>query len=248
MTDNANRKQRLKYININTIFNHSTGKRQCHTKSQRTYIQYRDIYTYCITLGLDNNKILCMLLTFLLQVKPTIPIPTPHPPPPAKKKGQLKRHVFTTSTTPYQQLLKQASNTICCWQFSPLSVTRLLIQSPFYNNLSGRCISICLLNGEFFFTHLSHNTRTKGATIFEHYYISCIHTLRQLGSHFPFTPTMKDTHHVLPLKCSFKPLPYIISMSFNLIYQFTIPTAYFQVWFWQHIKTNTQIWCQMKMF
>lgn len=27
MTDKANRKQRLKYININTMFNHSTGKR-----------------------------------------------------------------------------------------------------------------------------------------------------------------------------------------------------------------------------
>lgn len=27
MTDKANRKQRLKYININTMFNHNTGKR-----------------------------------------------------------------------------------------------------------------------------------------------------------------------------------------------------------------------------
>lgn len=44
MTDSENKKQHLKYISINTLFNHSTGKRQGHTKSKHTYIQYRYIH------------------------------------------------------------------------------------------------------------------------------------------------------------------------------------------------------------
>lgn len=68
-----------------------------------------------------------------------------------------------------------------------------------------------------------------------------------VSSDFLFMSTMKNSHHLLPLKCSFNPLPYLISKSMILIYRVTV--SYFQtVCFWQHIRTNTQMWCQTKTF
>lgn len=187
MTDKANRKQRLKYININTMFNHSTGKRQCHTKSQRTYIQYRYIHIVSPLDWTITKYSVCFSFSFAGEPRPS---PQHSPLPPRKKRTIEKTNIFTTSTTPHQQLIKQSSNTVRCWQFSPLSVTRLLIQSP---------IIIISLAGAFPLVFL-YTTFTQHSHKGSNYFYVLLHqfysyTLSAQFLDFLFTSTTKNSHH-----------------------------------------------------